>query len=101
MTDQPNPQPDEQSHEAAESAPQASPPQAPPPYAAPQPAYPGPRRLTRSRADAQLGGVCAGLAEYFNLDPTLVRVLTVVAIVFTFPVGLLAYLVAWAIMPAD
>ena len=87
MTDQPN--------ELPENAPQP-----PPAYAARRPS-PGPRRLTRNRADAQLGGVCAGLADYFNLDPTLVRVLTVVAVVFTFPIGLFAYLVAWAIMPAE
>jgi len=59
------------------------------------------RHLVRSIADRRVGGVCGGLAEYFNVDPTLVRVawmiLSVVpgAIVF----GIVAYLVAWFIIP--
>lgn len=58
-----------------------------------------PRRLTRSRNDAMIGGVCAGLADYLNVDPTLVRVAAVVALVLGFPAVLIGYLVAWAIMP--
>ena len=58
------------------------------------------RRLTRS-ADRKIGGVCGGLAEYFEVDPTLVRVAFVLLAVFTMgPGGLLAYAVLWAIMPA-
>lgn len=62
---------------------------------APQP----PRRLTRSTNDKIIGGVCAGLAEYAGVDPTLVRVLAVVALVFAFPLAGLGYVVLWAIMP--
>lgn len=58
-----------------------------------------PRRLTRSASDKMIGGVCAGLAEYAGVDPTLVRVLAVVALVFAFPLAALGYMVLWAIIP--
>lgn len=60
-----------------------------------------PRRLTRLPDQGRLGGVCAGLADYLNLDVALVRVAWIVlsiwpgAIVF----GVIAYVVAWFIMP--
>jgi len=57
-----------------------------------------PRRLTLSVTDKKIAGVCGGIAEYFNIDPTLVRVLTVVLAVL-FGSGFLAYLLAWLIMP--
>jgi len=65
----------------------------PPPYGAP------PRRLLRCSEDTMIAGVCGGLARYAGVDPTLVRVLAVVALVFGFPAVFLGYLVAWAIMP--
>lgn len=61
----------------------------------------GAKRLTRSRSDRKIAGVCGGLAEYLDVDPTVVRLirtaLTVVpgAIVL----GVFAYLVAWFIIP--
>ncbi|HEY0903450.1 MAG TPA: PspC domain-containing protein [Marmoricola sp.] len=58
-----------------------------------------PRRLARTRDDKMIGGVCGGLARYFGVDPTLVRVLAVLALVFGFPAALVGYLLAWAIMP--
>ena len=57
-----------------------------------------PRRLTLSVTDKKIAGVCGGIAEYFNIDPTLVRVLTVVLAVL-FGSGFLAYLLAWLIIP--
>ena len=57
-----------------------------------------PRRLTLSVTDKKIAGVCGGIAEYFNIDPTLVRVVTVVLAVL-FGSGFLAYLLAWLIMP--
>jgi phage shock protein C len=63
--------------------------------AAPQP------RLVRSRTDRRIAGVCGGLAEYFDVDPTIVRVTWVIlsiiagAVVF----GVVAYLIAWFIIP--
>lgn len=61
----------------------------------------GVRRLTRSKANARIGGVCGGLAEYFRVDATLVRVLWVVLAVVPGVVigGLLAYVLAWLVMP--
>jgi len=57
-----------------------------------------PRKLYRSRTNRQLAGVCGGLAEYFNTDATLIRVLFVVFAVLGGP-GLLAYLVLWIAVP--
>jgi phage shock protein C len=65
------------------------------------PQIPEPRRLHRSPTDRKLGGVCGGLADYLHIDPTLLRVIVIVACVFTFPVGPVAYLLAWLIMPED
>ena len=56
------------------------------------------RRLYRSRTNRKLAGVCGGLAEYFNTDATLLRVLFVVLTVFGGS-GLLLYLVLWIIVP--
>jgi len=59
----------------------------------------GPRRLTRSR-NRMIAGVCGGLAHYLQLDPTLVRVLVALILLFSGIVaGLLIYLVAALIMP--
>jgi phage shock protein C len=62
---------------------------------------PAARRLTRSTGDRRIAGVCGGLAEYFNVDSTLVRVITVVLAVFAGAVflGVFGYLIAWFIMP--
>ncbi len=57
------------------------------------------RRLTRAQDDRMVAGVCGGLARYLNLDPTVVRILAVVALVFAFPPVAVGYLVAWAIVP--
>ncbi len=58
------------------------------------------KRLTRSSKDAMLGGVAGGIAEYFNLDPTLVRLAFVLLAVFT-GVGIVPYIILWLIMPTD
>ena len=59
------------------------------------------RRLYRSALDAKIGGVCGGIAEYFRIDPTAIRVLWVVLSIFPGAIicGVLTYLVAWFIMP--
>ena len=57
-----------------------------------------PKKLYRSSTNRMLGGVCAGLAEYFNLDPTLVRVIAVVLFFTPLP-AFIAYLVIWALIP--
>ncbi|HHY39416.1 MAG TPA: PspC domain-containing protein [Clostridia bacterium] len=57
------------------------------------------KRLYRSRRNRLLGGVCGGIAEYFNVDPVLVRIIAIVIGLMTGPVGLVAYIVAWIIVP--
>jgi len=58
------------------------------------------KRLYRSRTDRMLGGVCGGIAEYLETDPTVIRLLWVVLTVVTGVVpGILAYLIAWMIIP--
>ena len=58
-------------------------------------------RLERSRADRRIAGVCGGLADYFEVDPTIVRVTWVIlsivagAVIF----GVVAYVIAWFIIP--
>jgi phage shock protein C len=60
------------------------------------------KRLYRSRNDRMLAGVCGGLAEYFNIDPTVVRLLFVLLALVTvaFPV-MLAYLILCVIVPRN
>lgn len=57
------------------------------------------KRLYRSESDRILGGVCGGLAEVYDLDPTLVRLVTLV-LVFS-GISPLIYLIAWLIMPTE
>ncbi|MHB1654253.1 MAG: PspC domain-containing protein [Desulfitobacteriaceae bacterium] len=57
-------------------------------------------RLYRSGSNKMLGGVCGGLAEYFNIDATLVRLIALVAM-FAGGVGFLAYFAGWIIIPMD
>ena len=58
----------------------------------------GRRVLVRARDGRMLAGVCAGVADYFGLDVTLVRVIWAVVSVITGGLGVLAYLVAWIII---
>ena len=67
--------------------------------AAPAPAAAPPaKRLMRSSRDKKIGGVCAGLADYFDLDPTIVRVVWLLAIFFA-GTGFLAYVILWIVLP--
>ncbi len=60
------------------------------------------KRLYRSVKDQKLGGVMGGLGEYLNVDPNIVRLLAVVVWVITgFIPLLIAYLVAWMILPEE
>jgi phage shock protein C len=58
-------------------------------------------RLLRVRAGRKIAGVCAGFAEYFDLDVTLVRLVWLIVGVLTIVPGILAYFVAWIIMPEE
>jgi phage shock protein PspC (stress-responsive transcriptional regulator) len=69
----------------------------------PQPAPPPqqPRRLVRRSDDRMVAGVCSGVAEYLGVDVTLVRLVTVVGTIFGFGSLILAYVVAWAMLPEE
>jgi phage shock protein C len=58
------------------------------------------KKLTKSSTDRMIAGVCGGIAEYFDVDPTVVRVAYVAISIFSaaFP-GLIAYIVLALIMP--
>lgn len=60
----------------------------------------GPRRLYRSRSDRVIAGVCSGLARYLEIDPVVIRVVWAVLIVVA-GTGILAYLLAWLIIPSE
>ena len=58
-----------------------------------------PRPLRRSVADRHIAGVCGGLGEYFDLDPTAVRVAYVLLSILTAFSGVLIYLLLWLLIP--
>jgi len=66
--------------------------------AAPPPAYQGRKRLVRSTNNRKVAGVCAGLADYFDLDATIIRVLWLVAVLCA-GTGVLAYIILWIVLP--
>ena len=68
------------------------------PYSAPPP--PAPKVLRRSRSNRLVGGVCGGVADYLNMDATIVRILTVVITLFT-GVPVVLYLLALFLMPEE
>lgn len=72
-----------------------------PPTPPPPPGEASYRRLTRTSWDAPVSGVCGGIARYLGVDPTLVRVVAVIAAVVTFPAALIAYAVMWAVIPQE
>jgi phage shock protein C len=59
------------------------------------------RKLYRSHKERMIAGVCGGLGEYFGIDPTLVRLLFVVATLFGGPMGPLAYLIFMIVVPNE
>jgi len=69
----------------------------PPPYTPP---WAG-KRLMRSSTDVKIAGVCAGIADYLDWDPTLVRVLWVILTLMPAPLlpGIIGYAVCWIVMP--
>jgi phage shock protein PspC (stress-responsive transcriptional regulator) len=60
-------------------------------------------RLARSATDKKIAGVCGGLAEFFGVDATIIRLAAVVLAIYPGAVigGIIAYLIAWFIMPAN
>jgi phage shock protein C len=60
-----------------------------------------PRRLYRSRKQRMIAGICGGIGEYANMDPTLIRVLFVVLGVFSFSAFVIVYILMWIIIPEE
>lgn len=60
------------------------------------PAVPA-RRLTRSRSDRRIAGICGGIAEFMDWDPGVVRLVTVLSILLPGP-QILAYLILWLVL---
>jgi phage shock protein PspC (stress-responsive transcriptional regulator) len=56
-------------------------------------------RLLRDPYDKVIGGVCSGLAHYFGVDPVIIR-LVMVVLFLSFGIGLIAYIIAWGVIPA-
>jgi len=61
---------------------------------------PGCHRLHRSLTNKKIGGVCGGVAEYLDADPTIIRLIWAISF-FVFGVGGIFYLVLWFILPVD
>ena len=62
------------------------------------PATGAPKKLMRSSTDKKIGGVCGGLADYFDLDPTVIRLVWLLLVFFA-GTGLLVYIVLWIVLP--
>ena len=57
------------------------------------------KTLFRSKKNRMIAGVCAGIGDYFSIDPTVIRLLWVLITFFSGGVGVLAYVIAWIIIP--
>lgn len=76
-------------------------PPGPPPYPPQAPSPYRPRRLVRSNRERMWAGVAGGMAEYFDIDPSLVRLLWVGATIVTGGLAVPVYILAWIILPRD
>ena len=59
------------------------------------------KKLVRSRMNKMICGVCGGIGEYLNLDPTVVRLIWAIASVCSIGMGLLVYIIAAVVMPEE
>lgn len=57
--------------------------------------------LSRPREEAKIAGVCAGVARYFGIDVTIVRIVWLLLLFYPPGAGLIAYIVCWIVMPRD
>lgn len=71
-----------------------------PGYQGPPP-VPSPKRLVRSRDDRWLAGVCGGIGQYAGIDPNVVRLLAVLAALLSCGTAVIAYIVAWIVIPEE
>ena len=58
------------------------------------------KQLRRSKTDKMIAGICGGLGKYFGLDPTILRLVFVLLLIFA-GTGLLAYLIMWLVIPYE
>jgi phage shock protein PspC (stress-responsive transcriptional regulator) len=59
------------------------------------------KRLYRCDKDKVISGICAGIGEYFEVDPVIIRLLWVIGTILSMGAGLLAYLIAYLIIPQE
>ena len=59
------------------------------------------KRLYRSRYNRKIAGVCGGLGDYFNVDPTIMRLIFIMVILFSVGLGIIAYILMWVVMPEE
>ena len=57
------------------------------------------KKLTLPENNKNIAGVCGGIGEYFNIDPTIVRILWIAGIFLSLGTGVLAYLLCWFLIP--
>jgi len=57
------------------------------------------KRLYRSRTDQILGGICGGLGEHIDVDPSIIRLVWVIVTLLSLGTGIIVYLAAWIIIP--
>jgi phage shock protein PspC (stress-responsive transcriptional regulator) len=96
MTENPNlAEPIQPTPDGSTTTATATPPYPPPTYTPPRP------KLYRSRGDRVFSGVCGGIGRHYDIDPVLLRILVVVAAVFTGGVFILAYVLAWILIPEE
>jgi len=58
------------------------------------------KKLYRSKKNKRIAGVCGGIAEYFDIDPIIVRLITLI-LVLSAGGGLVAYIIAWIVVPEE
>ena len=57
------------------------------------------KKLYRSRKNRIIAGICGGIAEYFDVDPIIIRLITLILVLHG--AGLLAYIIAWIVVPGE
>ena len=57
------------------------------------------KKLYRSKKERMIGGVCGGIGEFLEIDPTVVRVIWAFATILSVGIGIIAYILAWIIIP--
>jgi len=59
------------------------------------------KRLYRSKTQRMLAGICGGIGEHFDVDPTVIRLVWAVLSLMSVGIGIIAYIIAWIIVPEE